>query len=76
MIETTATIRSGRKGDTLIVSAHRVGRAERVGKILEVIGDAEHVHYRVHWETGDESVLYPSSDVTIRRKARRSAAKR
>jgi hypothetical protein len=67
MIATTAPIHSGRKGDTVVVSAHRVGAAERVGEILEVLGEPDHVHYRVRWDAGNESVLYPSSDATIRR---------
>jgi uncharacterized protein DUF1918 len=73
----TGTIHSGRKGDTVVVSAHRVGHAERVGVILEVLGEPGRIHYRVRWETGNETVLYPSSDATIRRKtARRATAKR
>jgi hypothetical protein len=76
MIGTTATIHSGRKGDTVVVSAHRVGHAERVGEILEVLGEPDHVHYRVRWDAGHESVLYPSSDATIRPARRRSSTKR
>jgi hypothetical protein len=76
MIDTTATIHSGRKGDTVVVAAHRVGHSERIGEILEVLGEPGHVHYRVRWQTGSETVLYPSSDASIRPKPRRSAAKR
>jgi Domain of unknown function (DUF1918) len=77
MIGTTAAIHSGHKGDTVVVAAHRVGHAERVGEILEVLGEPDHVHYRVRWaDTGNESVLYPSSDATIRPAPRRSATKK
>lgn len=76
MIETTATIHTGRKGDTVVVFAHRVGHSERIGEILEVLGAPDHVHYRVRWEAGNESVLYPSSDAAIRPKPRRSPAKK
>lgn len=71
-----ATIHSGHEGDTVVVAAHRVGQAERVGKILEVLGDADHIHYRVQWDGGNESVLYPSSDATIYPGRRRGSAKR
>jgi hypothetical protein len=75
MIATTATIHSGRKGDTVVVAAHRVGHAERVGEILEVLGEPGHAHYRVRWEAGNETILYPSSDATIRPSRRRASAR-
>ena len=74
MSATTAPIHSGRTGDTVVVAAHRVGHSERVGEILEVLGEPDHVHYRVLWSTGQESVLYPSSDATIRPNRRRAKA--
>jgi len=49
------------------VTEHRVGDSARRGEILEVIGQPENVHFRVRWESGDESIFYPSSDATIRR---------
>jgi hypothetical protein len=73
MAGTTAPIHSGRKGDTLVVAADRVGHSERVGKILEVLGEPDHVHYRVRWQAGNETVLYPSSDATIRPARRKGA---
>ena len=73
MASTTAPIHSGRKGDTVVVAADRVGHSERVGEILEVLGQPDHVHYRVRWEAGNETVLYPSSDATIRPARRRGA---
>lgn len=60
-------IRSGRVGDVVAVSGHRVGEHERLGQILEVLGQDEHVHYRVVWDDGAETVFYPGSDATIRR---------
>ena len=71
MANTTAPLHSGRKGDTVVVAADRVGHSVRVGKILEVLGEPDHVHYRVRWEAGNETVLYPSSDATIRPARRR-----
>jgi hypothetical protein len=53
-------------GDVAVVMGHRVGDAERTGEIVEVLGAPDHLHYRVRWEDGHESVLYPGSDVVIR----------
>ena len=71
MANTIAPIHSGRKGDTVVVAADRVGHSERVGEILEVLGQPDHVHYRVRWEAGSETGLDPSSDATIRPARRR-----
>ena len=72
----TTMIHSGRQGDTVVVSAHRVGDSARVGEILEVLGEPDHVHYRVRWNAGNEGVLYPSHDVTIRPARRRGSTRR
>lgn len=59
-------------GDMLEVTGHRVGDAARAGEILEVLGEAPHTHYRVRWEDGKESIVYPGNDthvVAARRRA-------
>jgi hypothetical protein len=56
-----------RVGDLVIVEGHRIGEARRIGEILEVLGEAGHEHYRVHWDDDHESVFYPSSDSTIQK---------
>lgn len=53
-------------GDIMTVSGHRLGEAEQTAEILEVLGDAGHEHYRVRWDDGHESVLYPGSDARVR----------
>ena len=55
-------------GDLVVIEAHHLGEAERLGEILEVLGDPAHPHYRVRWEDDKESVFYPSNDAVIRRK--------
>ena len=53
-------------GDRLIVKAHHVGESPRTGVVLEVLGEPDHVHYRVRWdEDGHESIFTPSNDVTF-----------
>ena len=64
---TTVNIHSGRKGDVVVISGHRVGERERIGEILEVLGEADHSRYRVRWDGGPESVFVPGSDAAIRR---------
>lgn len=53
-------------GDVVEITGHRVGEAGRTGEILEVMGEPGHEHFRVRWEDGHESVVYPSSDAVVR----------
>lgn len=52
--------------DVIEVAARRVGDPARTGEIVEILGDAGHPHYRVHWDDGHESVFYPGADTRIR----------
>jgi hypothetical protein len=54
------------KGDAVIVEPKRVGDGRRLGEVVEVSGTSEHPRYRIRWEDGRESILYPGSDVTVR----------
>jgi hypothetical protein len=57
-----------RVGDLIVIEGHHVGDTRRTGEILEVLGDAEHEHYRVRWED-HESLFYPASgDATVKRR--------
>ena len=66
-------------GDLIVVHGHRLGQPTRSGEILEVLGAAEHEHYRVQWDDGHESVFTLGSDAVIqhvdRSKRRRSSAR-
>jgi hypothetical protein len=55
-----------KRGDLLVVHGHAVGKPERTGEILEVVGEPGHEHYRVRWEDEHETFVYPSSDTSIR----------
>ncbi|HKI91362.1 MAG TPA: DUF1918 domain-containing protein [Gaiellaceae bacterium] len=60
-------------GDIVEVVGHHVGEARRLGTIVEILGDPARAHYRIAWEDGRESVLYPGGDfrvVPARRKQR------
>lgn len=55
-------------GDVLEVVGHRIGDHARFAEIVEVIGGAPHARYRVRWDDGCETIVYPSSDVVVRRR--------
>ncbi len=52
-------------GDVVKISGRHVGDTGRTGEIVEVLGEAEHLHYLVRWEDAHESILYPGEGVTI-----------
>ena len=53
-----------RPGDTLEVRGIH-GEPARHGEILEVLGEAGHRRFRVRWEDGHESVVYPADGVSV-----------
>lgn len=53
-------------GDVVEIQGHRVGETARSGEILEVIGGPGHLHFRVRWEDGRESLFFPSNDAIVR----------
>jgi hypothetical protein len=56
---------AAKPGDVITVHAHRLGEKPRQAKILEVLGEPGHEHYRVEWDDGRESIFYPSSDTAL-----------
>lgn len=52
-------------GDRLTIKGHRVGEAERTGKILEVRETEGEPSYLVRWADGHEAWLYPGPDAFI-----------
>ncbi len=63
-----------RSGDVVVVAGRHVGDHGRTGEILEVLGDESHPHYRVRWEDGRESILYPGEGTTVDRSRSPAAA--
>lgn len=62
-----------RPGDHVEVVGHRVGDAPRSGEIVEVLGEETHRHYRIRWEDGHLSMLFPGPDVVVKRGTARRA---
>ena len=61
----TTRMPTTKPGDRIEIEAHRVGEAHRTGKILEVLGEPGHEHYRVRWKDGTVTTFYPSSDAHV-----------
>jgi hypothetical protein len=53
-------------GDVIEITGHSVGDSPRSAEVIEVIGAGEREHYRVRWEDGHESLLYPGEDAVVR----------
>ena len=53
-------------GWVIEIEGHQVGAPKQTLEIIEVLGSPGHMHYKVRWEDGHESFLYPSSDVHVR----------
>ena len=69
------TAQTARVGDRITISGHKVGEAERTGKIVAIVAGEGRAHYRVRWEDGRETVVYPGSDAVVT-PARRPRAKK
>jgi hypothetical protein len=41
------------------------GEPARRGRIVEILGEPGHEHYRVHWDEQHESIVYPADGVLI-----------
>jgi RimK family alpha-L-glutamate ligase len=52
-------------GDEISITGHSVGDAPKIAVILEVLGDEGHERFRVRWEDGHESILFPADDAVI-----------
>ncbi len=63
-------------GDVIEITGHSVGDSPRTAEVIEIIGSDEREHYRVRWEDGHESVLYPGDDAVVRHAPRRQPSRR
>ncbi|HEX6663197.1 MAG TPA: DUF1918 domain-containing protein [Gaiellaceae bacterium] len=58
-------------GDVVTVHGHHLGESGRLGEILEVLGEPDHVHFRVRWDDEHESIFYPGNDASVRVRRRK-----
>ena len=47
-------------GDRIVIESNKVGQKPREGVILEVITTPASSHYRVQWDDGGETTIWPS----------------
>jgi hypothetical protein len=52
-------------GDRLVVESNKVGSGRKAGEVVEVIEGSAGAHYRIRWDDGHESIVYPSSDAFV-----------
>jgi RimK family alpha-L-glutamate ligase len=71
----TAHGKPARPGDEIVIAGHSVGETPKTAVILEVLGEPDHVRFRVRWEDGHESIYFPGDDAIIRRPEPRARAK-
>ena len=71
----TESVFRGQIGDLVVIEGHRVGQGQRIGEVLEVLGEPGHEHYRVRWEDERETVFYPSNDAIIQHSERKKKRK-
>jgi hypothetical protein len=66
---------AGNVRDRVVVESERVGQPAREGEIVEVMGTGEVIHYRVRWDDGHETTLFPSAgSLRIIRRAAKAAS--
>jgi hypothetical protein len=61
---TNATTGSAHVGDRLEARALH-GQPARCGEIVEVLGEQGHQRYRVRWDDGHESIVFPADGVSV-----------
>jgi Domain of unknown function (DUF1918) len=59
------------EGDRLLMHGRTVGQVDRVGEIVEVLGDEGEPPYRLRFEDGHECVMSPGPDAVVRPRERR-----
>lgn len=52
-------------GDRIIVEANKVGGGRKTGEVVDVVAGAAGAHYRIRWDDGHESTLFPSTDAFV-----------
>lgn len=62
-----------RIADRLVIHGARVGQADRVGEILEIVPSQGPQRYRVRWSDGHESIYCPGPGAEIDSEARERA---
>ena len=54
-----------KKGDRIAIESRQVGSGGKAGEVIEVIERTGGRHYRIRWDDGHESIMFPSSDAYV-----------
>ena len=54
-----------KRGDRIAIESRRVGGGRKAGEVIEVIERTSGRHYRIRWDDGHESIMFPSSDAYV-----------
>jgi len=65
MAPTHPSFNKARVGDWLEVAGSPAGAPPRRGQISEILGHPGHVHFRVRWDEGHESLVYPEHGAAV-----------
>lgn len=52
-------------GEIVALGGQGAGEPARLGEILEVLGAAGREHYRILWDDGRESILFPDENTRL-----------
>jgi hypothetical protein len=64
------TARSRKFPGLVVIPPHRIGEPERIGEIVELLGEPGHARYHLRWDDGEEEIVYLPAHATIRRRER------
>jgi hypothetical protein len=53
------------QGDRIVIESRKVGGGRKSGEVVEVIVASSGQHYRIRWDDGHESIVYPSTDAYV-----------
>ena len=57
-------------GDHIIIESNKVGGGRKTGEVVQIIEGASGPHYRIHWDDGHESTVFPSTDAFVETSSR------
>ena len=60
-----------RPGDVIAVDGQHLGDHGHLGEVVEVLGEPGRQRFRVRWDDGRETIVYPGPDAHLRRRGPR-----
>jgi hypothetical protein len=73
IVSDIVTTSAARIGDCVEVNG-LPGKPGKRGEIVELLGEGEHLHFRVRWDDQHESLLFPTEGATVVHTTRAAAS--